>query len=252
MTLHALVSAGGAPGVTTAALAMTLTWPHPVILAECDPAGGAVLAGLFSGHAAAGTGLLTLVGESGGSPQTAAAALQQHLRPIDDDGSRLLLAGLTDPRQAAALTSAWPALVAALSNWSGDVIADCGRVDCPSAILAAADTITMIMRPLLRHAALAKPRLAMLSELRPGRPPAGVLLSGAGGYPPREITRALGVPVLGSLPHDPRTAALLSDGHGSRRQLNARPLTRAAAAAGRTLRGAPSRTELPNPEGATL
>ncbi len=50
VSLYALVSPGGSPGCTTTALAVTLTWPQPVILAECDPAGGDILAGLFAGH----------------------------------------------------------------------------------------------------------------------------------------------------------------------------------------------------------
>jgi hypothetical protein len=38
VTLYALLSPGGSAGVTTTALALALTWPRPVILAECDPA----------------------------------------------------------------------------------------------------------------------------------------------------------------------------------------------------------------------
>lgn len=46
MAVLALTSAKGAPGVSTAALAMTLLWPRAALLAECDPAGGSsVLAG---------------------------------------------------------------------------------------------------------------------------------------------------------------------------------------------------------------
>ncbi len=58
MSMYALVSSGGAAGVTTTALALALTWPQPVIVAECDPAGGAILAGLFAGHLPAPRGLL--------------------------------------------------------------------------------------------------------------------------------------------------------------------------------------------------
>ena len=46
MALIALCSAKGSPGVTVTALAFTLTWTRrPVILAECDPAGGDIAAG---------------------------------------------------------------------------------------------------------------------------------------------------------------------------------------------------------------
>ena len=50
MSLYALVSAGGSPGVTTTALTLSLGWPGQVILAECDPSGGDILAGLFAGR----------------------------------------------------------------------------------------------------------------------------------------------------------------------------------------------------------
>ena len=59
MALFALISAGGSPGVTTSALALTLGWPSRVILAECDPSGGdvpgqarAITAGAFDANQA--------------------------------------------------------------------------------------------------------------------------------------------------------------------------------------------------------
>ena len=63
--LYALVSAGGSPGVTTAAITLALTWPSPVIVAECDPSGGDVLAGLLAGHVPAGPGLMEHAIEAG-------------------------------------------------------------------------------------------------------------------------------------------------------------------------------------------
>ena len=62
------------------------------------------------------------------------------------------------------------------------------------------------------------------------------LLVGEGTASGREIARSLGVPVAGQLPDDPKTAGVLSDGLGSRRALDSRPLLRAATAAGRRLR----------------
>ena len=43
MALIAIAADKGAPGVTTACLALSLVWPRPVLLAECDPAGGDVI-----------------------------------------------------------------------------------------------------------------------------------------------------------------------------------------------------------------
>ena len=61
MGVLALTSAKGAPGVSTAALAMTLLWPRAALLAECDPAGGSsVLAGYLRGTVEHSRGLLSL------------------------------------------------------------------------------------------------------------------------------------------------------------------------------------------------
>ena len=65
MTMYSLISPGGSPGVTTTALALALTWSRPVIVAECDPGGGDVLAGLFAGHLSAPRGLLGVAFEAG-------------------------------------------------------------------------------------------------------------------------------------------------------------------------------------------
>ena len=40
MALIAVAADKGAPGVTTASVALAAVWPRPVLLAECDPAGG--------------------------------------------------------------------------------------------------------------------------------------------------------------------------------------------------------------------
>ena len=106
MSLYALVSPGGSPGVTTAALALSLGWPGQVILAECDPSGGDILAGLFAGHMPARNGLLALAIEAGQNPDVAAAALWPELIELDDERGRLLLAGISDPRQSTALAPA--------------------------------------------------------------------------------------------------------------------------------------------------
>jgi hypothetical protein len=239
-TVFALVSPGGSPGVTTAALALALGWPAPVIVAECDPAGGAVLAGAMGGHLAGGVGLMEHAIEAGRNPETATAALAAQLIPLDADGARLVLPGLTDPRQAAGLASAWPAVAATLTAQPCDVIADCGRLDAgpaqPMAVLAAAATVAIVLRPTLRQVWAARPRIDLLGQL-PGGPARLVLLvTGPGAHPPAEIASTLGVPVAAVLPADPRSAAVLSDGAARRRQFAAGPLLTAAKGAGQALR----------------
>jgi hypothetical protein len=241
VSLYALVSAGGSPGVTTAALALSLGWPGQVILAECDPSGGDILAGLFAGHMPARNGLLALAIEAGQSPDAAAAALWPQLIELDDERGRLLLAGISDPRQGTALAPVWPMLAATLTAQPADVIADCGRLDArggPEPVLTVASLVVLVLRPSLRQVSKARARVEMLAQLLGGSSRVALLLVGEGTHSPREVARALGVPVAATLPHDAKAAALLSDGIGSRRGLQARPLIRAAGPAGRGLREA--------------
>ncbi len=241
MSLYALVSGGGSPGVTTAALALSLGWPGQVILAECDPSGGDILAGLFAGHLAARNGLLALAIEAGQNPDAAAAALWPQLIELDDERGRLLLAGISDPRQGTGLAPAWPVLAAALAAQPADVIADCGRLDPgggPEPVLTVASLVVLVLRPSLRQVSRTRARVEMLTQILGGSGRLALLLVGEGVHGPREVSRALGVPVAATLPHDPKAAAVLSDGAGSRRGLQARPLIRAAGPAGRALREA--------------
>jgi hypothetical protein len=240
VSLYALVSAGGSPGVTTSALALTLSWPSQVILAECDPSGGDVLAGLFAGHLPATKGLVPLALTAGQSTDAASVALWHQLIELDDERARLLLPGVSDPRQGAALAPAWPVLAAALAALPADVIADCGRLDAaqPPYVLSVAAMAVLVLRPTLRQVSRARARIEMLTQIMgdPGR--VTVLVVGEGVHSPREIGKSLGVAVVASLPQDRKTAAVLSDGAGGRRGLPARPLIRAAGGAGRSLRDA--------------
>ena len=240
MALFALVSPGGSPGVTTAALALTLGWPSRVILAECDPSGGDVLAGLLGGHLPASSGLLPLALEAGAGTEVPGDTLWRQLIELDTEHSRLLLAGISDPRQSAALQSSLPWIAEALQGAAADVIADCGRLDAVAAVrpvLSAASLAVLVLRPTLRQLSRAVPRAEMLTGLV-GRDRVVALLAGSGGASDREAAKALGVQVAGHLADDAKTAAVLSDGAGSRSRLQARPLLRSAAAAGKALREA--------------
>jgi hypothetical protein len=238
MTVCALLSAGGSPGVTTAALALALTWPEPVLVAETDPSGGDVLAGFFAGHVPGSRGLLNVAYEAT-TTEAAAAAIAGQLVALDKDGTRMVLPGLPDPRHAATLNMTWPLLAAALAAQPVDVIADCGRLDGGPGqehILRVAGQIVVVLRPTLRQAAAARPRIEMLTQLigsLAGR--ASLLVTGPGPVPPKELSKALGLPVLGTLPDDRKAALVLSDGADARRGIEASPLLRAAAATARGL-----------------
>jgi hypothetical protein len=196
---------------------------------------------LFAGHLPATTGLLPLAMEAGGSPESTAAALWQQVVDLDGERNRLLLPGITDPRQAAGLAPSWPALAGAFAALPADVIADCGRLDpypASAPVIAAASVTVLVLAPTLRQVSKARQRIGMLAEIRGGIHQLVLLLIGEGGYSGRHVAEALGVPVIGSLTEDSKTASVLSDGTGSRRGIAARPLLRSARPIGRALREA--------------
>lgn len=243
MTVRALLSAGGSPGVTTAAVALALTWPGAVVVAETDPSGGDLLAGFFGGHLPGNRGLLNVAYEAT-TLASAAAAVAGQLVALDEAGARRALPGLSDPRHAGALNGTWPVLAAALAAQSVDVLADCGRFDgLPGQehILRVAGQVVLVLRPTLRQAAAARPRIEMLAQgSLVGQ--VSLLVTGPGPVAPSELSQALGLSLLGALPDDRKAALVLSDGASARRRIDARPLLRAAGAVARVLAkyGSPS------------
>ncbi|WP_063794345.1 hypothetical protein, partial [Kitasatospora sp. MBT63] len=226
MAVIAVVGGTGAPGATTTALALLLAWPlrpgRRVLLVECDPDGGAVLAGALEGRVEAVYGLRNLaVADRRG---LLAQSIWDQLIDLSPDGGgdRLLLPGLTDPAQAPGLAYTWEPLVEALHGLEPqgyDVILDLGRSGAAgsSAVLARrADVVAVTARTTLRGLSAARPRLAALREdleaAGSGADALGLLLIAEGPYPVADIARELGIPALGLLPHAPRTARVLSDG----------------------------------------
>ncbi|MEV0194320.1 hypothetical protein AB0I39_38090 [Kitasatospora purpeofusca] len=226
MAVIAVVGAPGAPGATTTALALLLAWPlqpgRRILLVECDPDGGAVLAGALEGRVEAVYGLRNLaVADRRG---LLGQALWEQLIDLSPEGNaeRLLLPGLTDPTQAPGLAYTWEPLMEVLHGLEPqgyDVILDLGRSGATgtSAVLARrADVVAAAVRTTLRGLSAARPRLATLAEdlatAGTGADALGLLLIAEGPYSGTEVSKEFGLPVLGLLPHARRTAQVLSDG----------------------------------------
>jgi hypothetical protein len=228
--LIALCSAKGAPGVTTSGLALALSWPRPVVLAELDPAGGDVLAGYGRGELSAG-GLadLELAARRGGP----ARHLDGQLLRLDSAGRARLLPGLADPASARHVD--WDrlaAVLAAVEDGAIDVVADCGRLRAehfPAAVVHWAAAVVLATGSSLRAVRAATQAIAELREREACPGLLGTLVIGPGEpYREREIGEALGVPVVGSLPRDEKAAAVLSDGAPAGRLFAQSALLRAA------------------------
>lgn len=224
--LIGLCSAKGSPGVTTAALGLALGWPRRVVLAECDPAGGDVLAGYGQGQARLGSqGLTDLMAAARNG--SAELEMWTHLVTLDFERQAFVLPGLVDARSARAID--WPRLVTLLTGSGADVLADCGRLRAeysPRAVLHAADLVLLVCRGTLRSVRVAQTAAAELSSdlgaRGTGADALGVLLVDPGApFGVAEVEKAVGVPVVATLPGDARAAAVLSDGAPSARSFSA-------------------------------
>jgi hypothetical protein len=231
MALIAIAADKGAPGVTTAAVALAAVWPRPVLLAECDPAGGDLIYRL---PAASGSrldprrGLLSLAisARRGGHP----GQVWEHAQKLR--GGLDVLVGVANAEQGAGLDLMWDQVGAALAALpEADVIADCGRLGADGRaydLLARADAVILVTR-------------ANLGDLVRLRDRAGAIeaaIRGHGGLAGRigalviadhkhfgpalaEVTQVLSgagspVAVLGGLAHEPRSAEMLSGEWGGK------------------------------------
>ncbi|MFD7283655.1 hypothetical protein ACFV80_43360 [Streptomyces sp. NPDC059862] len=241
MSVIALAGCSGAPGVTTSALALLLSWPlepgRRMILAECDPDGGAVLHGLLQGTLGDRYGLRNLSvavrkGDFGDAFWRQLIDLSSEDGGKESPRDRLLLPGITDPAQAASLGPVWKALAVMFrgieAEHGHDVLIDLGRSGAfgPSGVLAEqADTVLVVVRNTLRCLQAAQARVSALEE-RVGN--VGLLMIGEGPYPAGEVQRVLQVPVVATLPYAPDDARVLSDGAEQPRRFTKSALMKAA------------------------
>src|SRR5689334_21367259 len=149
MALIAIASDKGAPGVTTAALALAAVWPRPVLLAECDQAGGDLVyrfPAAGGGHLDPRRGVLSLavVARRGMLPQQ----VWEHVQKLH--GGLDVLAGVTNAEQGAGLSLLWGPIGKALAALpQADVIADCGRLGADGPLydlLVEATTVVLVSK----------------------------------------------------------------------------------------------------------
>jgi len=149
MALIAIASDKGAPGVTTAALALAAVWPRPVLLAECDPAGGDLVyrfPAADGGRLDPRRGVLSLavIARRGMAPHQ----VWEHVQKLH--GGLDVLAGVTNAEQGAGLSLLWGPIGKVLASLpQADVIADCGRLGADGPLydlLAEATKVVLVTR----------------------------------------------------------------------------------------------------------
>lgn len=136
--LIAVGSVKGSPGATSTALGLAAIWPRPVVLLEADPAGGDLAYrcnGAHGGPLAPHKGLLKLVAAvRTGTPRADCIENQAERLACGVD----VVQGVSSAAQGRGIASLWPMVSAACAVADHDVIADVGRIDGKSSVMALA------------------------------------------------------------------------------------------------------------------
>jgi septum formation inhibitor-activating ATPase MinD len=246
--LTVVTSGKAAPGVTTTVWALALSWPCPVVVADCDPAGGDMTPGLLAGRVSVDRGLLSWSSAARRGIPTADAAsmFAEHAVEVPEAPDAWLIPGFSNATQGNSFTEAtWrrlaDALQASTATLGRDALVDTGRMignsSGNSPILAAADRVLIAVRPSVRSVHGAQEALTLVREKLGDLTRVSALVIGDGPYSAAEVAGALQVPFAGTLPEDRDAAAALSDGASlpARRPLQRFPLLKAAAALARKL-----------------
>ncbi len=225
MALIAIASDKGAPGVTTAALALAAVWPRPVLLAECDQAGGDLVyrfPAAGGGHLDPRRGVLSLavVARRGMQSQQ----VWEHVQKLH--GGLDVLAGVTNAEQGAGLSLLWGPIGKALAGLpQADVIADCGRLGADGPLydlLIEATTVVLVSRVHVADVIRLRDRAAAFAAAAQSRGRRGFGVGVVVVAEHKKFRAALGevqhvlgqanapATVLGGIAHDTKGADLLS------------------------------------------
>ncbi|MEA5457294.1 hypothetical protein SPF06_21465 [Sinomonas sp. JGH33] len=253
-----LLSLSGSPGATTAGLALAQAWERSVILAEVDTShSSSVLSGYLRGQVPwQPANVVNLAVAAARHGSISHNDVWAQLRPLDadtvDQATRYLLPGVVDPRTSTGLGRIWADLGQAAETFDSagiDVLFDAGRwdVDDPrTPLLHSADAVLVVARPSLSatfaiHARLAEIQASLKSV---GHTKHLMLLAVDDphtGYTATEVAATLQLPLIASLPHDPASAAVYSDGATAAQRFARKALPRAAAQLVSALRTATGR-----------
>lgn len=230
MAMIAVTSAKGGPGVSTLCLAMGLQWPRRILLVDADPAAGDLLAGWYGGQGVAGRGLLALSVASR-STSMERELWSQVLPLVQGQARSWLLAGVAEPQQSRSVD--WHRLAGVLAGLDYghdpvDALVDMGRLrpsteitrpDAagPEPILMHADVVALVCPGTVAGVRAAQLRVTQLRSMLSYRTDTGpyeglVGICLGGPYEQEEVAAQLGIPVIGQVPVDRRTADVLLGG----------------------------------------
>jgi hypothetical protein len=250
VTVIAMASVKGAPGVTTLACLVGATWPaeRPVMVAEADRGGGD-LAARFG--LSAKCGWSTFASASRRSPSTLAIA--PHLQRLPGGLSVLIGPTRSQRVEDSGMIESLLSVLPAQPEGPWDVIADLGRIT-PGQLVAGgwlerSDAAVIVVRgdaPSILHV---KERATAIRQQSGDR--SCLVVVGASRYSNAEIEEFTGVTVAGNVPFEPDVAAVATGERGGQRRLSRSLLVESASRLARTLSGADwDPDQATDPEGA--
>jgi hypothetical protein len=225
LTVIALASVKGAPGVTTLSCLVGAAWPwdRRRVVVECDVAGGD-LAARYQLTTRIGWSSLVAAARRSPVPVPVDPHLQQLPGGLDVlvGNDRLPPAGLMAQLvRCLQVLPDGPEPSAHPEPPKRDVIVDLGRLapgdGCQRVWLDSADSVVLCLRGDVSSAMQVRGRLR--ADLSPWIDRLSLAVVGSVDYRRDEIEEFTGVPVVAELPADPRAAAITSDGRGRTRRL---------------------------------
>jgi MinD-like ATPase involved in chromosome partitioning or flagellar assembly len=219
VTIVALWSAKGSPGVTTTVAALAAVWPEErhLLVVEADTSGGD-LALWFDRPADPSIVSLAAAGRRALDAELV-STYAQDLRPEDpgaDESPRaerkVLLGPVAAEQAHAALSVLRDRLLDAVRSDDRDVLIDCGRLDASSgalSLVSGVDISLAVCRPRVTDVHHLATRATAIDQ----RDVAHLLLVGDRPYGVAEVAEATGLRPFASIPFEERAASTLAGEH---------------------------------------
>lgn len=221
MSVLLLTSAGHAPGVTALGVALAVTWPEPVLLADANrEPDQSVLAGHLQGVDPGGRGLGGLL-QAHRERRPLSSCLDAMTLLLDADGHDFL-PGFSHPGMVSLFTPAWTELGNALEAAGRTVLVDAGRITpegLPSALVTVCSGVVVVTGSRLVDLAALRLYLPLVVAAA-GEERVGLVVVGPGRpYGSGEIGHRFGVRVWGKVAWQPEVAAVFAAGEEPPRRL---------------------------------